>query len=146
MSLVRKVAVTTVSLVIARGLVILAGIIAVALASRYLGVGDYGALTAAMAFASTFAVITDLGVSTVAAREIAIAPERERHIVGNVVTLGLALGVAAGAVAMAATFLAYPGAENHRTREAIALLLVQLLAAPFTGAARAISPRPSAGS
>jgi O-antigen/teichoic acid export membrane protein len=136
-TLARQVAVTTAALVAARGVVIVAGIVAVGLASHYLGVGEYGALTAAMAFASSFAVLTDLGLSTVAAREIAVAPDRTRAIVGNVITVGLALGVAAAGLAVAAMFIAFPGDGRHDTRVAIAILLVQLAAAPFSGAARA---------
>jgi O-antigen/teichoic acid export membrane protein len=137
MSLARAVTVTTASLVAARLVAIVAGIGAVALASRHLGPEGYGALSTAMAFASIFAVLTDFGVSTVAAREISIAPERERAILGNVVLVGLLVAVGAGALAMGLTFLAYPGDGNADIREGTAILLVQLLAAPVTGAARA---------
>lgn len=136
-SLARTVALTTGALLVGRGLSLLAGIATVTITSRYLGTQDFGALTAAMAYASLFAVLTDLGMSTVATREIARAPEREREIVGNVVSVGLLVSLAAGGIGLALMLLVYPGHIHAATREAIVILMVQVLAAPVIGATRA---------
>jgi O-antigen/teichoic acid export membrane protein len=135
MTLARKVAITTVSLVIGRALALLAGVGATALASRYLGLEAFGALTLAMAVVSLISVLTDLGMSTMAAREVARTPEREREILGNVLSLGLAFSVVAALLLLAVAELAYAG--NPDVRRAMLVLSLQLLTAPFLGAARA---------
>src|SRR4051812_28788542 len=94
-SLARTVAKTTGALVVARIVAIAAGIGAVSLASRYLGPSGYGALTTAMAFMAIFALLTDFGLSTVAVREIARAPERRDEVLGSL----LGTSVAASAFA-----------------------------------------------
>ncbi len=118
-NLAGKVA-TTASLVVGRAVTVLAGIGATALASRYLGVQGFGTMTLAMAVVSLAALFTDLGMSTMAAREIARSPEREREIVGNVRTLGLAFGAVMALVLVAVAEVAYPGEPT--TRNAILIL------------------------
>jgi len=135
MTLARKVAITTVSLVIGRMVALLAGVGATALASRYLGLEAFGALTLAMAVVSLISVLTDLGMSTMAAREVARTPKREREILGNVLSLGLAFSVAAALLLLAIAEVAYAG--NPDVRRAMLVLSLQLLTAPFLGAARA---------
>jgi O-antigen/teichoic acid export membrane protein len=135
MTLARKVAATTASLVAGRMLTLLAGIGATALASRYLGLEGFGALTLGMAIVSLVALLTDLGMSTMAAREIAREPEREREIIGNVRSLGLAFSVGAALLLVGVAEVAYSG--NGDVRRAILVLSLQLLTAPFVGAARA---------
>jgi O-antigen/teichoic acid export membrane protein len=132
-----NVALTTGSLVVARAIALIAGIATVTLASRYLGVSHFGALTAGMAYASLFALLTDLGLSTVATREIAREPHRERHVLGNVLAMGLLCALGSAAIGFALMEFLYGGAGEAATREAIMILLVQVFAAPFTGAARA---------
>jgi O-antigen/teichoic acid export membrane protein len=135
MTLARTVAVTTASLVAGRVLALLAGIGATALASRYLGLDGFGALTLAMAIVSLASLMTDLGMSTMAVREIARAPEREHEIVGNVRSLGLVGSVAAAVVLVAVAQVAY--ADQPQVRTAILILSVQLLTSPFSSSARA---------
>jgi O-antigen/teichoic acid export membrane protein len=133
----RRVAVTTATLLIGRVLTLVAGIVTVGLASHYLGLVDFGALTTAMAYAALFAVVTDLGLSTVVTREIAREPQNEHHVLGTALGIGLALALVAVALGLALMTLIYGGPENTPTRQAIVILLVQVLAAPFTGVARA---------
>lgn len=135
MSLARKVAVTTVSLAAGRAVALLAGIGATALASRYLGLDGFGALTLAMAIVSLIALLTDLGLSTMAAREIARAPERQREILGNVLSLGLAFSAVAALLLIAIVEIAYAG--NPDVRRAILVLSLQLVTSPFLSASRA---------
>ena len=135
--LARNVLLTTTTLVAARVVALAAGVVALSLASRYLPVGSFGALSAGMAYASLFAVMTDLGLSTVATREISRSPEHERRVLGNVLGMGMVLAVLAVALGLLAMNLVYPGAGNAATRLAIEILLVQVFAAPITGAARA---------
>jgi O-antigen/teichoic acid export membrane protein len=133
----RSVAVTTGALVAGRVLALLAGIALVGLASRYLGVSNYGALTAGMAYASLFAILTDLGLSAVATREIARHPDRERLVLEAVVGVGMLLAIAAAVLGLVLMEAVYGGARNAATRQAIVILLVQVLVAPIVGATRA---------
>jgi O-antigen/teichoic acid export membrane protein len=137
MSLVRSVALNTASLVAGRVLAVLAGFGAIALASRYLTQDGYGQLTVAMALVSLFAVITDLGISTMATRQIAREPDREREILGTVLSLGLVLSVGVIALTLAVAFAVYPGPRHAPIREGVAILAAQILVAPFVSAARA---------
>lgn len=135
--LVRNVAFTTGSLVAARGVALVAGIATVTLASRYLGLAHFGALSAGMAFASLFALLTDMGLSTMATREIVRDPTREHHVLGNVVGMGLLCAVASAGLGLALMEVIYGGAGDAPTRQAIVILLAQVLVAPVSGAARA---------
>jgi O-antigen/teichoic acid export membrane protein len=135
MTLARKVAVTTASLVAGRVVAVLAGVATVGLASRYLGLDGFGTLTLAMSIVAFVALLTDIGLSTMAAREIAREPEREREILGNVLTLGLALAV--GGVAGLALIAEVGYGGDEQMREALLILGAQVVAAPFVGVARA---------
>lgn len=135
MTLARQVAVTTASLVASRLLAVLAGVIAVALASRYLGPTSFGALVLSMAIAAFVALFTDLGLSTMAAREIAQAPERERLVLANVLTLGGAAALLACVLMVGVAQVAY--ADDPLMRRGLLVLCAQVLAAPFLGTARA---------
>jgi O-antigen/teichoic acid export membrane protein len=135
MTLARRVAITTASLVAGRIVAVLAGVVTVGLASRYLGLEGFGALTLAMSIVAFVALLTDLGLSTMAAREIARHPEREREVLGNVLALGLGAAVLALLGLVAVAELGYDG--NAQIRQALLILGAQVLVAPFVGVARA---------
>lgn len=120
-----------------RVLALVGGIALVGLVSRYLGLNEYGALTAGMAYASLFAVLTDLGLSTVATREISREPERENQVLGTVLGVGFLLAAAAAAIGLLLMEVVYGAARDAATRQAIVILLVQVLVAPVVGASRA---------
>jgi O-antigen/teichoic acid export membrane protein len=127
--LIRKVAMNAAALTAGRIAVLAGGVVAVGLASRYLGVSDYGAFTVAVVFVSLFVGLTDFGVSTVAAREMAREPENEHRIICNAFTMGIAIAAVVSAVAYALMWAVYAGADDREVREGITILLVQLLAA-----------------
>jgi len=138
MNLSRKVALNTALLVVGRVLVVCGGVASVALASRYLGLHDYGALITAFAFVAMWEVFTDLGVYTIASREIAQRPEHERHIVANTAGLSAVISLVVIALAYGSALIIYPGGgENELIRRGVSILLVQLAVAPAIGAARA---------
>src|SRR3954470_13490375 len=131
-SLTRKVALNTAALALGRGLLAFTGIISVALATRYLGLRSYGALVAAIAFVTAFSPLADIGLSTIASRELAKRPQNEEHLVGTVFALSLVLiGFSAVLLVTASQFI-YGGAENADLRRAI--LILALTGLP-TGAA-----------
>lgn len=127
MNLSQKVALNTVLLTVSRLVVAGSGLAGVILSTRYFGVGRFGELTTAVAFVMLFGPLTDVGVWTVTAREIARHPEDEQRLLGNVFTLGLVLSVLAIAVAVGVMALVYGGADRHLVRVAILILATQMV-------------------
>jgi O-antigen/teichoic acid export membrane protein len=70
------------------------GLASVAVTTRYLGASAYGKLALAFAFVQTFGLLADVGLLTVAVRELSRTPERTNELVGAVLALRLALSLA----------------------------------------------------
>jgi O-antigen/teichoic acid export membrane protein len=137
LNLARKVALNAAALVAGRVLVVIGGIGTVALASRYLSLEEYGALIVAAAFVGILEVLTDLGVYTMAAREIALAPADERRIVGNVLGLAVTVTAVVAATGWLALQIIYSGPEHELLREAATYLILGMVGAPIGGVTRA---------
>ena len=136
-ALARKLAVNTSYYAAGRVAVSAAGVLATALATRYLAPERFGELTAAVVYVSLVALACDLGLYVVTARELSRRPDAVRALLANAVGLGLVLSVAATALGLGAMFLLYPGAGEAGVREAIAVLSPQLLFYGPGGAASA---------
>lgn len=67
------------------------GLASAALLSRHLGVAGYGAFNYAFAFTFFFLTLNDLGINTIAVREISRDPSRAADILGNLLSLRLTL-------------------------------------------------------
>ncbi len=136
-SLTKKVAVNASALAAGRVAAAGLGVVSVGISSRYLGLGGYGQLATAVAFAALVGLVADIGVWNIGVREIAKRPEDTQRIISGLVTAGLALSLGAAIVGAIAAFAIYPGHGDELIRRAILLLLVTLpLAAPY-GAASA---------
>lgn len=133
----RIVALNTTLLTIGRLVTAGGGVVGIALITHYLSQGEFGQLLAAQSFVGIFQVSTDLGLWTIASREIARAPQNEEAILGAVFTVGLGLLVVTIAGGLIAAFAFYGGSTHTLTREAIGLLLIQFLIAGFAGSAAA---------
>jgi O-antigen/teichoic acid export membrane protein len=105
----------------AAGKVVLLGIGAgsVAVATRYLGSSGYGQFALALAYVQMFGVLADVGLLTIAVREIARAPERAAELAGNAIVLRLLLAFAVFGIA-ALVSLALPYDEHVRVAILIA--------------------------
>lgn len=137
MSLARKLAVNASLLSGGRMAVAAMGVVTIGISTRYLGLETFGAFAAATAFAATVSTLTDVGLWTIGAREIAKRPQDTQRIVGSVLTIGLMVSVVAAAAAIGLVFLLYPGQENELIRRGVLVLLLTVpLAAPY-GAASA---------
>lgn len=111
------------------------GVVTIGIATRYLGLEAFGAFATATAFAAMAGTLTDLGLWTVGAREIAKRPQETQRIVGNILTIGFALSAGAAAIAVVIALLLYPGEENELVRKAILLLLITVpISAPYNAA------------
>jgi O-antigen/teichoic acid export membrane protein len=137
MSLSRKVALNASLLSAGRIVNAAIGVVGIGITTRYLGVGPYGALVAAVAYISIVNVLTDIGVWTIGAREMAKRPEETQRLVSALLTAGLGIAALAGAVAIGLAFLLYPGADHELQRRAIAMLMITLPLAGPAGAAAA---------
>jgi O-antigen/teichoic acid export membrane protein len=134
-SLSAIVATNTTLLVLGRVVIALSGLLGVAVATRYLGRDTFGELTVAFGFVSILTTLTDLGIWTVTARELAKRPEEEQRILSNSLTLSVLLSVVAVAVGLIAMFAIYGGPGRHLVREGIVIMGSPLLVAGPAGAA-----------
>ena len=90
----RRVAANTAVQLAGKAAVLAIGFASVAVTTRYLGASDYGKLALALAFVQTFGLLADVGLLTVAVREMSRTPERTNELVGAVLALRLALSLA----------------------------------------------------
>lgn len=134
-SITQRVAVNAVALTAGRIVLAVTGVASVALATRYLGVSSFGALATGTAVITVLGPLTDAGLVTVGAREMARRPDETDALAGTIVAIGLALSLLAMGVGVGAAFLVYGG--DSLTREAILLLLIGVPAAAPVGAANA---------
>jgi O-antigen/teichoic acid export membrane protein len=66
------------------------GLVAVGVMTRYLGQSGFGEFTTVIAFASTFAIIADLGLSLVTTQMINKSGTNQEEVLGNLLTFRLA--------------------------------------------------------
>jgi O-antigen/teichoic acid export membrane protein len=113
---VRKVAGNTAVQLLGKATVMLIGLASVAVTTRYLEASGYGKLALAFAFVQTFGLLADVGLLTVAVREMSRVPERTNELVGAVLALRLAFSLAVvPLVALVSLALPY----DHEVRVAI---------------------------
>jgi len=131
-SLGRKVAINASALAFGRLAAAALGVVGVGLATRYLGIEPYGQLVAAIAFVSLTSALSDLGLWTIGARELAKRPDDRHSVTGSILTVGFLLSSLAAVATVAAVFVIYPGQDNELLRRAVVLMaLVPLpVAAP----------------
>lgn len=76
--------------------------------ARYLGPAQYGLLSYAASMCAVFSAIAVLGLDAIVVREVVREPEREREILGTVMTLRLAASLAAYLLTVGTTFYLRP--------------------------------------
>lgn len=126
MNLSQKVAFNTLLLTVSRLAVAASGLVGVIVATRYLEVEDFGQLLTAVTFVALFGLLTDVGLWTVAAREIARRPHEEDRILGNVFALGIGLSVLAMAATLGVGFLLYADDGHELVRSGLLILVLQM--------------------
>ncbi len=137
MTLARKIALNASALAGGRVAMAAIGIVSVGITTRYVGLEAYGSFVTAQSLIFVIGTVTDVGLWSVAAREIAKRPHEAERIVGGVLTVGLVLSALAAGVGVGATLLIYSGADDDLVRRAAFMLMVTLpMTAPF-GAASA---------
>lgn len=118
-SVVRRVAWNTAAQAIGKAAVLAIGAASIVVTTRYLGASGYGQFALALAFVQMVGLLADLGLLTVVVREISRRPEETERLVGNTLTLRLALSL--GVIALAGLLsLAMPYTEQVRVAILIA--------------------------
>ncbi len=97
--------------------------------ARYLGVGGFGTLSLALAFTGIFAVSMDLGLSTLAVREVARDKSITKDYVSNVTTLKILLSLFTfGLIFFTLQLFGY----NHQTLQVIYLISIYTIFSTFS--------------
>jgi O-antigen/teichoic acid export membrane protein len=93
--------------------------------AQYLGPGNLGVYSFAVALATLFRVVPNFGFAPVVARDIAQDPERERELIPNVVYMRFVLGLGAYAILIGFVYAAgYSGANREAALIAGTLLFL----------------------
>jgi O-antigen/teichoic acid export membrane protein len=123
-SVVRRVAWNTAAQAIGKAAVLAIGAASIVITTRYLGASGYGQFALALAFVQMVGLLADLGLLTVVVREISRRPEETERLVGNALTLRLALSLA---VIVLAGLLSLAMPYTGQVRVAILIAGVPLL-------------------
>lgn len=91
----KRIAVDIVAQILGKVISSIIGLLAISQICRYLSVEDFGSYTLAFSFLAFFYPVVDLGLNTIAAREIAKDPERIHSCMSEVIFLKLALSLLA---------------------------------------------------
>ena len=127
MNLSEKVAKNTALLVGGRLATAASGLVGTIVATRYLGVEEFGQLLTAVTFVALFGVLTDAGVWTIAVREIAKRPQDEQAILATVSLIGLGLSAATLVLVLGAMLLVYGGTDRDLVRLGIVIIGAQMV-------------------
>lgn len=121
--LIRNLTIQTLSEAVALG----CGLASAVLLSRHLGLAGYGIFTYTFAFVYFFLTLNDLGLNTVAIREVSQAPARAGQILGSLLSLRIVL---AGVVLVIAwlTIWLWPMEDGLRRPLALFALILPLTA------------------
>lgn len=126
--LARLVALNASALTVGRLLSAGLGIVGLAITTRYLGSDLFGTLVTITAFTTLLMALTDMGVWTIGARELAKRPAEYQRLMNSLLTLGIGLSLFSAVIGLALAFAIYPGPGGRLEREGIALLIFLPLA------------------
>ncbi len=86
----------------------LAGIFVLKIITNKLGLHDYGIYATCFVFVTTFTIFTELGVNSIAAREIAKTPSKASEIISHNISLRLFLAIIMIPIISGVGFIFYP--------------------------------------
>ena len=105
MSTARKILSNTIAQILGKGLVALLGLAVVKISTSYLSVEGYGQYIAIYEFLAFFGIAADLGLFTIAVKEMSENEERIPKIIGNILSLRTILVAATMLIATATIFM-----------------------------------------
>lgn len=135
MKLSQKVALNSSVQALSRGFLAVAGIVSVAIATRYLSVDQYGAVLAAMVLFSLLGFATDFGISAMTVRAIARDPENETAIASSAFWVWVCFTLPTALLILVSSLVFYPGGDGETTRHAVLVMMLILPLGPFAGVA-----------
>ena len=129
MSTVQRIAKNTAVLLVAQAASYLLAFFYIMYAARYLSAAGFGILSFALAFTGIFAVLADLGLSSLATREVARDKSLALKYLANVSLLKIILAAATfGLIALTINLMGYP----QETITVVYLLGLYVILATFT--------------
>lgn len=105
MSVARKILSNTLSQIIGKVLMAVLGIFVVKIATNYLSVEGYGQYTVVYEFLAFFGIAADLGLFTIAVKEMSEDEEKIPKIIGNILSLRIILITFAMLIGVVSAFL-----------------------------------------
>jgi O-antigen/teichoic acid export membrane protein len=134
MKLAQKVALNSSAQAVSRVFIALAGIVSVAISTRYLSIDQYGAVLAAMVLFSLLGFATDFGISAMTVRAIARDPDNEAAIASSAFWVWVAFTLPTAVLILIASLVFYPaGGDGTTTRESVLILMTIFPLGPFAG-------------
>ncbi len=118
-SATKKIAYNTAVQVAGKGVVMVLAAVSVVILTRYLGPDGYGNFTLALVYLTFFGIIADLGLFTIAVREMSKDKSRMQEILGNTLSLRALLSIVVFAAAIGIAWL-LPYAVDVKVAIAIA--------------------------
>jgi O-antigen/teichoic acid export membrane protein len=135
MKLAQKVALNSAAQAFSRAFLALAGIVSVAVATRYLSIDDYGAVLAAMVLFSLLGFATDFGISAMTVRAMARDPDDETAIASSAFWVWVCFTLPTAALILVASLIFYPGGDGSTTRASVLIMMSIFPLGPFAGVA-----------
>jgi O-antigen/teichoic acid export membrane protein len=109
MNSVQKIAKNTFVLLISQIITVVLGFVYIIYSAKYLGVDGFGTLSFALAFAGIFGIFSDLGLCSLATREISRDKSKTSEYLGNLFIIKISLGILTfGLIALTINLLNYP--------------------------------------
>jgi O-antigen/teichoic acid export membrane protein len=125
MSIARKILSNTAAQLIGKAFMALLGIAVVKICTNYLSVEEYGEYIMIYEFLAFFGIAADLGLFTIAVKEMAKDESQTEKIIGNVLSLRTILVVITMVAAVIAVYL-IPSYENTRIPLGVAIASVTI--------------------
>jgi len=128
----KAIFINTASQVAVKFVTLVFALVSVKLLTNYLGTSGVGNYNAIVTYINFFVVIADLGLFSVAVREISKDPAKERKILSNVFLIRLVSSIVAGIIAAAIVFLTnYSHDVKIGTLFGVAFLFFNLLSSVY---------------
>lgn len=121
-----KVVLSTSAQIIGQIIGAVIAVIVLKILSNSLGVSNYGIYATALAFVTTFSLLTDVGLSAITGREIAKHPDSSDEIISHNMGLRILLSILMIPVIIGMSFVFYPNGGSQ-LRLSIVLLTIYLV-------------------
>lgn len=133
MSTARKILFNTGSQILAKGVLAIIGFVTVKIITNYLGVQGYGYYTGVYDFIAFFGIASDLGLYTIAVREMAREEGDVEKIVGNILSIRTILVFLTMGAAFITSFLYFPSGTDIILPLAVSVAAAATVLALLTG-------------